>query len=678
MGEQFGGSAAPLNRCSSYVRVGSLARRIMETYGVTDSDTAAEFLYPRMSAMHSPFYLNDMEPAVLRIRRAVENKEIITLFSDSDLDGLTSLAVMVCALEGTGVKVVTRYPVDKESYGLTTGVIDEIVETKSSLLITLDCGVRDIAEIAYARKKGIDVIVCDHHEQAESLPDALVVNPKRADSTYPFHDLAGAGVAFKLAHAFASTYLPFFGRTYALAVKEEDSPAVIRFYRNGVFLFERSPNSCYDQTVKNLSVHTIFHFNMPIVPAEFEGIAENIAPFEEQIQLHGWQVLSSARNTLSEAIGLNAENHVSTFDLAEELFTSMCFLRPKKLGAFVRRIMPFASIGTIADMVPLLGENRIIVKEGFRNADTTHPVIGILAKECGGEFSAKGIAWRVGPLLNAPGRLGKTHVTADFLLSTADESCSTQFSAIRKINEERKKILKERTAECLEQISADVKPDTRNLIYVKSDKIGEGFTGLIATRLAESAGKPAVVLSLENGISCAKGSARSPSGFDFLSVAEPFVGSFARFGGHAFAFGFTADVDAVDSAIKKIDNAMEGVSVTANKKLSGFDVGNLGELADYVKRDKDILEPFGNSFPEPVFSSIQCVTGYSSFGNDKKHGKFTFDGGVQAIGWNMAVEMEKIPVGGTVSIVFNAEIDPYNGRVRLVLENFQPVLTDGL
>ncbi|MGL4370032.1 MAG: DHH family phosphoesterase, partial [Spirochaetota bacterium] len=221
---------------SALLKVDPLVSRFLAARGLDTPSAAADFLYPRMSLMHSPFSLQDMDLAVARIKKAVKKKETVALFSDSDIDGLTSLAIVHSVLESACMRVVYNFPTGDENYGLTRESVDFFAERGATLLITLDCGIRDCGEIAYASSLGIDVIVCDHHEQGESLPDAVVVDQKRSGSEYPFRDLAGAGTALKLCHGLLCSYLPMYQKEFCLICGNEAGLSV-RIIKNGVRLF---------------------------------------------------------------------------------------------------------------------------------------------------------------------------------------------------------------------------------------------------------------------------------------------------------------------------------------------------------------------------------------------------------------------------------------------------------
>ena len=219
-----------INEFSQKLKINKYLAEILLNRGISDISDAFEFINPRLSYLHSPFLMNGMSEAVMRIRHALANNEKIGIFADSDLDGLTSLTILLKLLERIGSVTYYRFAVDDEEYGLRNEIIDEMRD-----LITLDAGIRDVKEIEYANKLGIDVIVCDHHEQGNDIPKAIIINPKMKDCSYPFKELAGVGVTFKLCHAILMSYLQSFNKLFLLICKD-DNKIYLSYIKNGIIL----------------------------------------------------------------------------------------------------------------------------------------------------------------------------------------------------------------------------------------------------------------------------------------------------------------------------------------------------------------------------------------------------------------------------------------------------------
>ena len=188
--------------------------------GIHTLEDAHLFSNKRLSNLLSPFLMKGMYDAVKRIRSALDHKDKIGIFSDSDLDGLTSLTIVINLFEKLNMELFFRYPVHDEDYGLTIKVIEEMKEKGVRLILTFDSGIRDIKEIGYARELGIDVIVCDHHQPADKTPDAIIVNPKQDGCGYPYKELAGVGVALKLCHGVLMSFLPGFNKPFFIITED--------------------------------------------------------------------------------------------------------------------------------------------------------------------------------------------------------------------------------------------------------------------------------------------------------------------------------------------------------------------------------------------------------------------------------------------------------------------------
>lgn len=647
-----------------------IGARLLSSRGIRNPEDAGMFLYPRLSAFHSPFLMPSMKKAVKRIRAAINAHEKVGIFSDSDLDGLTSLAITSRFLSSASLEIIHRYPVGDETYGLTSEVIDAFSLSGVNLVITLDCGIRDVAEIARARSLGMDCIVCDHHEPGETLPDAIIVDPK-AEAGYPFRELAGVSVAMKLCHAVAISYLPMFDRRYAVAVVDDESGELeIRVIENGVRIALISGNAAKASDFPS-DVHTLFHYNIKDVPQWLADAGVTLEPLENLVAAAGLVVQPGARETMLRALSLPAYYPASLADLVEEFFFDVSFIRPGKIRKLLSRWLPLAAIGTIADIVPLNGENRTIVEKGLGCMEECDlPSVQLLYGEFG-TCDTTTVGWKIAPLLNTPGRLGKTDLTADFLLCGNGEESAVILKQIKKLNDERRRTMKEH----LEYFTAEIGNGSDrsvaggvNITYVRSDKVGDGFTGLIAGKIAEHTGKPTIVVSDSPGKTVIKGSGRAPDGIDFLSFVEPHAGKFERFGGHAHAFGFSIRSDIADQIIGEIDAGMSGTPLRKKESVADLTICSPGDLVPFFKKDYGRLGPFGHGNADPRFFSPSLPVGIcNAFGNDGKHGKIVFSGGVTAIGWEMFSEMDKLS-GGECDILYRVEEDKYNGRMRLVLD----------
>lgn len=633
---------------------------------------AYDFLNPRLSSLNSPFLMKGMYEAVGRIREASIKEERVAIFADSDLDGLTSLSILLNLFEKIGVNSFFRYAVLDEEYGLRHEVIDELREGGADLLVTLDCGVRDIDEIAYARSLGIDVIVCDHHEQGDELPDAIVVNPKRRDCPYPFKELAGVGVAFKLCHGFLMSYLQSFNKKFLLITADPDNVYLL-YIRNGIV--EGSEILRNIEELGRISggaadIDYVVHYD-----AGGEKIIREVFPEKNIYNLndlvasfcgseHDKRVYSL--DELCDIFSITREVFKNKGEVISRIFSEIEYNHSPKIDQFINSTIDLVSLGTIADIMPVRDENRIIVHHGIKSFNSTsHPGLAILANRIGDEISAKNIAWKISPLLNTPSRFGRTDITAKFFIEKDTENIQAILSDIDSLNTDRKKLIND----LLDGIYADIKCgkiDTKKkMVWIESVDIPDGLTGLIANRISESLSMPVIIISMNGNKEHVKGSGRAVGDFNFFACVEPLSSLFEKIGGHPCAFGFTANANNLERIREKVEQRISGkcrisedCHIDLELPLDAVSIDFINNLA--------VIEPCGHQNEECVFLT-RCadLKEFKRFGNDKNHGKYTFiqNNSIEAIGWNMADVMEKFFDKKRVDILYRLENNEFNGRV---------------
>ncbi len=402
--------------------IDQLVALILTARGYTDPFEIDEFLSPDQQ-MCDPYEMIDMDKAVERIRAAIEAGERIAVYGDYDVDGVTSTALMYSYLSSKGADVIYSVPEREDGYGMNIAAVDRLKENGVSLIITVDNGINAVEEIAYAAKKGMDVVVTDHHLPMDTLPDAVaVVDPHRADCPSHFKDYAGAGVAFKV-----------------ICALEEESG-------------------------------------------------------EEMASRYG--------------------------DLA--------------------------AVGTIADVMPLVGENRLIVKNGLPlviNGREGFDAIIDAAGLGGRSFTSSSVSYGIGPRLNAAGRIGSCERAIRLLLTNDKEEARELAEEINADNARRQQTEREIFDAAVEMIEKNGYANDR-VIVVCGDGWHGGVIGIVASRICERYGRPSFVLSVENGE--ANGSARSVGGFSVFDALCACEDVLVRFGGHSRAAGMAVKTERVD------------------------------------------------------------------------------------------------------------------------------------
>ena len=453
--------------------------------GFTSAEEVETFLRPRLSSLSDPFLLPKMQAAVDRILVALDRHERIVLFGDYDVDGVTSLALLAETLRAFGADPELFLPLRiEEGYGLSAEGVERCLgEHRPQLLIAMDCGTSAIAEIVDLRRRGVDVIVLDHHEPKSVLPNCVaIVNPK-IDPESPFHYLCSAGIVFKLCHALLKT--------------------------------RSLPN----------------------------------------------------------------------FDLKSKL--------------------DLVALGTVADIVPLRGENRIFVQRGaLEIAKSTRPGLKKLIEVSGVRppILTEHIGFRLGPRLNASGRLSNAQRSLQLLLTQDEAEGASLAELLDKQNRERQEVEKEIYLAADEQITREFDPRRDAAIVVHARGWHPGVLGIVASRIARKYHRPAIVIGFEEkGIG--KGSGRSIEGLNLVEALNRCSGSLQKYGGHEMAAGLTIlekDIDPFSEAFRCV--ARELLSDEALQPCLRLDHElTFSDLNGDFLQWHEMLQPFGNGNPAPLF-----------------------------------------------------------------------------
>jgi single-stranded-DNA-specific exonuclease len=336
-----------------------------------------------------------------------------------------------------------------------------------------------------------------------------------------------------------------------------------------------------------------------------------------------------------------------------------------KINDFLNSIIDLVSIGTIADIMPVSDENRIILYHGIALLNkTNHPGLSLLAKKISGNISAKEIAWNISPLLNTPGRFGKTQLVADFFLENNNNNLIEIIDEISKMNEKRKSMLSDLMSILTDEIGENKHPLINDIIFIKSEKVPEGLCGLLANRIADLFNKPVIIISLYKQGEIVKGSGRTNLNFNFFSLVTPFTGLFEKIGGHPQAFGFTVRLENIDQIMGKLMNNTSGylykdadISIDLTLPINVINYEFINNL--------EILQPFGHKNEECLFLTKNVlINEFKRFGKDMNHGKYFFmDNNIEAVGWNMADLMEGYLHKKEIDLIYRLENNYYNGFI---------------
>ena len=469
--------------------------------GIKTESAAKRFFRPMLNELIDPFLMNDMDVAVDRLNDAMGRKERIMVYGDYDVDGCTAVALVYKFLQqfysNIEYYIPDRY---EEGYGISRKGLDYAAETGVKLIIVLDCGIKAIDEIAYAKRLGIDFIICDHHVPDDELPCAVaILNPKRVDSTYPFKDLCGCGVGFKFMQAFAKN--------------------------NGI-------------------------------------------PFSQLIPL-----------------------------------------------------LDFCAVSIAADIVPVMGENRILAFHGLKQLNQ-NPSVGLksIIEICGltgREITMSDIIFKIGPRINASGRVQNGIETVDLLVEKDFQRALTEATHINEYNEQRKDIDKQMTEEA-NQIAARLESqEHQSAIVLYGEGWKKGVVGIVASRMTDMYYRPTVVLSCNDGM--ASGSARSVAGYDIYDAVKSCRDLLENFGGHTYAVGLSLKVENLPEFRRRFQQYVSE-HIHIEQTEATLDIECEIDFKDITKKlhnDLKKFAPHGPDNPKPLF----CTRNVYDYGTSKVVGK---------------------------------------------------------
>ena len=469
--------------------------------GITTAGEARKFFRPSLTDLHDPYLFKDMAAAVERLNSAMGHKERILVYGDYDVDGVTAVALVYRFLQqfysNIDYYIPDRY---EEGYGVSRQGIDLAAEEGVKLIIVLDCGIKAVEEVMYAKQKGIDFIICDHHVPDRVLPPAVaILNAKREDDTYPYKHLSGCGVGFKLIQAFAKN--------------------------NGM-------------------------------------------PFAELVPL-----------------------------------------------------LDLCAISIAADIVPIMGENRILAYHGLRQLNQSPSVgvkaiIGICGLE-GRELTLADVIYKIGPRLNASGRIENGRESVSLLVEKDEEMAARRAAQIDHYNEQRKDLDKAMTEQANQIVASLVHQSDHKAIVIYNEEWHKGVIGIVASRLTEIYFRPAVVLCSDGGM--ATGSARSVAGFDVYKAIESCQDLLENFGGHTYASGLTLRTENVPEFKRRFE-AYVDENILPEQTAAQIEIDAYLDFKDITRQfyyDLKKFQPFGPDNTKPHF----CTRGVYDYGTSRVVGR---------------------------------------------------------
>ncbi|NPD92385.1 single-stranded-DNA-specific exonuclease RecJ [Xylanibacter muris] len=532
--------------------------------GIKTESAAKRFFRPMLNELIDPFLMNDMDMAVDRLNDAMGRKERIMVYGDYDVDGCTAVALVYKFLlqfySNIEYYIPDRY---EEGYGVSYKGIDHARENGVKLVIVLDCGIKAVEEIAYAKEHGIDFIICDHHVPDEVMPPAVaILNPKRHDSTYPFLHLSGCGVGFKFMQAFAKN--------------------------NGI-------------------------------------------PFMRLIPL-----------------------------------------------------LDFCAVSIASDIVPVMGENRILAFHGLKQLNS-NPSVGLKAiiEICsltGRELTMSDIVFKIGPRINASGRMQSGKEAVELLVEKDLKRALEEASRIDRYNDQRKDVDKQMTEEANKIVSKLEEQKHLQSIILYDENWKKGVIGIVASRLTELYFRPTVVMTVSGGM--ATGSARSVSGFDIYEAIKSCSDLLENFGGHTYAAGLSMKKENIPAFRARFQQYVEE-HIRPEQTQAIIDIEEEIDFKDITKKQHADLKkfaPHGPGNPKPFF----CTKRVYDYGTSKVVGRSQEHIKLELVDCKSSNVMNGIAFGQSASaryikskrsfdIVYTIEENIYKrGDVQLQIEDIKP------
>ena len=534
--------------------------------GIRTEEEARRFFRPQLTNLLDPFLFEDMQKAVDRLNEALGKKERILVYGDYDVDGCTAVALVYRFLQQYYSNIDYYIPSrNEEGYGVSRQGVDYAHETGVSLVIVLDCGIKAVDEIVYAKELGIDFIICDHHVPDPVLPPAVaILNAKREDSTYPYKDLCGCGVGFKLMQGFA--------------------------INNGI---------------------------------EF------------------------------------------------------CNLIP---------LLDLCAISIASDIVPIMGENRILAHHGLRQLNQ-NPSTGVkaLIDICGltgKDLSLNDIIFKIGPRINASGRMQNGKEAVSLLIEKNSKVAREKAATINEYNEQRKDLDKAMTEEANQIVASLDHQHEHKAIVLYNEEWHRGVIGIVASRLTEIYFRPAVVLTRTDDI--VTGSARSVAGFDVYSAIDSCRDLLENFGGHTYAAGLSLKVENVPEFKRRFEEYVDkyilpeqtNAVLTYEAKIDFKDINH--RFFSDLKR----FSPYGPENPKPMFCTEQVYDYGTSrvVGREQEHIKLELVDSkssrvMNGIAFGQSSQARYIKTKQAFDIVYSLEENSHkHGEVQLQIEDIKPAL----
>ena len=668
-----------------------LSATILERRGLERAEDAVFYLETDTIYQHSPLECDDVHTAVERINDAIEEDESIFIFGDRDVDGVTGAAILCRGLKKLGAKNITvRLPEGDEPYGLTDDIVREILDGKHTLVITVDNGISAIDEIRELGRNGVDTIVLDHHLPGENLPPAVAIfDPKVEGSGYAFDGLSGCAVAAKMIWALSFSRTPLYG-SECIVLHAEPRNSSIRI--NAVrlenlieigriteeiaeggaasrekdrlmeFLAVGLPVMVLDADTEKKMLRRAFGNSVDISLVDIRERLEALMPVVRSHSLFDLSMLSRA------ARYKDGDREIETL---VSLFRSLSIHSYPSLSTEYDEVMELAAIGTVADLMPMKDENRMIVKRGLRML-SEKPVLflrSLLGRQnlAGKRISTRDVSFYIAPVLNAAGRLGHPMDALALLLSDDAAEADGLTDNLLAMNRQRQgneenalSLVRDKAKESFEKLG-------ERFVIIDDESVPRGLTGAIAAKLSKEYSVPVLVMaSVGERISA---SVRCPESFNAKSFLSSFSSLFDDYGGHRCAAGFSMPAANKEMLLQMMENvilSMDGSGAEDEEITADADIPS-EYMTTGLWRLSSMLEPYGQGNEAlRLYIRGAVISDMMPEKSDQKFMRFSLRFGAYAwpAVWWTPHDRETFKKGMRVNAVFTPDMNYWKGTEK--------------
>lgn len=709
-----------------------IIKELLKLRGITSKEDIYDFFFQDIYSLSNPFNIKDVNVFVDRVKEAIENDEKILVYGDKDADGITAASIIYNTLKVVTKNIEAFVPNHTTGYGLSKAVIEEYANSGVSLIITVDCGISNVDEVEFARELSVDIIVTDHHDIPEILPNAYALfNPKMSNTGFVSKNFSGCAVAFKLMQAFVFSYTKLYNKDVIILDYEIDkSKNILKKIRalkatnfvisDEVFGFELiNDNNCYksiyadyydelmseDEVLEELASYMFEGDGTVLVLTGGEDRLKRLLLLYEKYEIYlpeydnvydllqlgakyGNVNIKTTKTLDDFALALNV--NIYRYDNIEyrdliikmEIFRRLFYISQKQLQSYIKKKSILVLFGTVADVVPLIEENRAYIKCALKELEKPLHIRynAILEKInlLNTKIDTQAVSWRLAPFINAAGRMGSPETALKLLTCEIREEALSLSDEVYNMNETRKSLTESNFAIVNEYIKIN---GCLNLpiIVVKSKNIEQGLTGLIAGKVLSEYGKTAVIMHESDEGICI-GSIRSRgenNARDMLEYANIYL---TKFGGHKNAAGFTLNTDNFDKFQSKIIKYASDKNFTSDKTDDVFDIMLDFKYIDIkLAKSLELFEPYGFGNEEPLFMSknVKVNDIVKMKKNNKLHLRLDLiqeNKNISGIIWNSSEdEVKKLLSSNYIDIFYKLKVNRFAGNeeARIYIESYK-------